>query len=65
MNDNLGWFLSNESSFSDVSPAVDVDFPRRGVRPRHQEELCVDDLPLQGEQVDRPGQKVVPGTKPL
>ena len=61
MNDNLGWFLSNESSFSDISPTVDVDFPRRGVRPRHQEELCVDDLPLQGEQVDRPRQQVIPG----
>ena len=27
----------------------------------HQQELRVDDLPLQGEQVDRPRQQVIPG----
>ena len=27
----------------------------------HQQELSVDDLPLQGEQVDRPRQQVIPG----
>ena len=28
----------------------------------HQQELSVDDLPLQGEQVDGSGEQVVPGT---
>ena len=62
VNDDLGRFLPIEARLSDGSPAVDVDLPWLEVGPGEEDELSVDDLPLQGEQVDWSGQQVVPGT---
>ena len=62
MNNDFGRLLPMESRLSDRSPAVDVDLPRLRVGPGVEDELCVDHLPLQGEQVDGSGEQVVPGT---
>ena len=62
MNNDLGRSLPTEARLPHGSPAVDVDLPRLGVGPGEEDELGVDDLPLQGEQVDGSGEQVVPRT---